>query len=115
MHGQVDMEKIENILRAYRILGVPLSATFAEIDTARKKMLQRFHPDKHPFGWALDTVPLETRIKMIQESYACIKDNFSEIPSLFCFAAEDTLTSRVNKTIKSQFIYTEIAKYVNEV
>lgn len=68
----VSETQLEEWKRAYRVLGVPLSATSLSIKDAYRRLVKRWHPDLVPSG-SPQRAGATQMAKAINESYAAIK------------------------------------------
>ncbi len=57
----------------YQVLGIPRSASAAEIKSAFKKLALRYHPDRNP-----DYSPAEEKFKEINRAYQILSDSYKK-------------------------------------
>ncbi len=54
----------------YRVMGVPPTATPAEIKSAYRALVRKYHPDRNP-----DNAAAEEQFKLLQEAYSVLSDD----------------------------------------
>lgn len=68
----------EELNRAYRLLGITVSATKEDVKKAYKEKLQYYHPDKHAGNAILEKVATD-KTRQVVESYAMIIKHLEEM------------------------------------
>lgn len=111
MKPSVDLKRITD---AYRILGLSMDGSLQDCRYARNKLIQKFHPDKYPKGWHHDDTSLEDRIRLVQEAYRYIVDNYSEISGLLKPIVSQKLSNQLPKGVKSHWAYQQIQTFKKE-
>jgi len=106
-------QDIDEVLRCYRVLGLSVYSPIDTIEQRRRELVQRFHPDKHPFGWELDTLSPTERTQHIEEAYRFIQEHHDAIKTYFGILEEQVLTTKAHTVgARSHLMYSVVAQYI---
>lgn len=101
---------LNEVTQMYRILGLPPSATKAEVRLARNKLLARFHPDKQQFDPDADEQSMNERTRFIQSAFLYIIEHYQAIQGALDFLPSSTLTNQIPTVARSYWVYSSILR-----